>query len=150
MDQNQVLCYGSIRKIRSSEATSLTRVIWANYMSNGFLSCGPTLHPGAMTMELNSCTMTWSFYVKSNFGSVAFENFFYRLSPLKHTLKWVPHYGRSKPLGPAILMNLNLSCVMKFSWNLVFFSPVVLEKIFKWPHPIFAFVCVWLSLLKRS
>jgi hypothetical protein len=43
------------------------------------------------------------------------------------------------PLG-MVLTNLILHYIGHFHVNFIFPDPVVLEKIFKWPHPIFTFL----------
>ena len=62
-----------------------------------------------------------------------------------------PNYGPSRHPGTMISRNLNLHYRISESFyvNITYSGSVVLmRKIFKWPHPIFAFL--WLSPLWRG
>jgi hypothetical protein len=66
------------------------------------------------------------------------KKIFFNINICKYSF---PYCSPSRPLGTMIWTILNLHYIRKLSCNMAYSGSVVLEKkIFKWPHPIFAFL----------
>jgi hypothetical protein len=66
------------------------------------------------------------------------EDFFFQYTTTEYGL---PYCGPSRPPGTMMWRNLNLHLISEsFHFDMTYSGSVVLEKIFIWPHLIFAFL----------
>ena len=102
--------------------------------------------PGPLFEQFTiSFTQGWFMPSLIEFGLLVQEKkIFFNINICKYGF---PYCGPYRPPGTMMWTILNLHYIRKLSCK-TYSGSLVLEKIFKWPHPIFAFL--WLSPLWRG
>ena len=93
----------------------------------------------------DTCILNWPIM-----ALLFFRRRFLKMFPINsHVKHWSPIVAPPYPWGPWFEQTIIYTMSESFHIRFIFSGPVVLEKkIFKWPHPIFAFS--WLYTLGRG